>query len=100
MVTAAIEAASLYTGEPLNIGSYALPTHMLAQRSGLEIGAFVWTAGDRHLYLDHLDRARALGPLPRIAIVRPPDTIDGYALEAIVLHGYEAQSHLKTPVAI
>ena len=78
---------------------------MLAQQAGLEPGDFVWTGGDCHLYLNHLDQAREQltrnpGPLPRLEITRRPPSIDTYELEDFVLHDYAAQPHIKAPVAV
>ncbi|MEY3986240.1 MAG: hypothetical protein RLZ59_1685 [Pseudomonadota bacterium] len=98
-------SADVFLGVPFNIASYALLTHMLAQQAGLEPGEFIWTGGDCHLYLNHLDQAktqlaREPKPLPRLKILRTPDAIDGYAYEDFVIEGYEAHPHISAPVAV
>lgn len=98
-------SADIFLGVPFNIASYALLTHMLAQQCDLQVGEFVWTGGDCHLYLNHLEQARTQlardpGPLPRLAIGRRPDAIHGYALEDFAFHGYSPQAHIKAPVAV
>ena len=98
-------SADIFLGVPFNIASYALLTHMLAQQTGLDVGEFVWTGGDCHLYSNHLDQAREQlardpGPLPRLEILRKPPSIDGYEYEDFQLVGYEAQAHIKAPVAV
>jgi len=98
-------SADIFLGVPFNIASYALLTHMLAQQTGLKVGEFVWTGGDCHLYANHLDQAREQlgrepGPLPKLEIVREPASIDQYEYEDFRLVGYDAQAHIKAPVAV
>ena len=98
-------SADVFLGVPFNIASYALLTHMLAQQAGLEVGEFIWTGGDCHLYSNHRDQAqlqlsRAPKPLPRLTIARKPDTIDAYVYEDFMIEGYESHPHIAAPVAV
>ena len=98
-------SADVFLGVPFNIASYALLTHMLAQQAGLEVGEFIWTGGDCHLYSNHVDQARLQlsrepKPLPRLILTRKPGAIDGYAYEDFLITGYESHPHIAAPVAV
>ena len=98
-------SADALLGVPFNIASYALLTHMLAQQCDLEIGDFVWTGGDCHLYLNHLDQTdlqltRAPHPLPRLAIRRKPPSLFEYAFEDFEILDYHYHPAIKAPIAV
>ncbi|VVD77298.1 thymidylate synthase [Pandoraea horticolens] len=98
-------SADIFLGVPFNIASYALLTHMMAQQTGLDVGDFVWTGGDCHLYNNHLEQvatqlAREPFPLPKLEIARKPDSIFDYRFEDFQIAGYEAHPHIKAPVAV
>jgi thymidylate synthase len=98
-------SADVFLGVPFNIASYALLTHMLAQQCDLEVGDFVWTGGDCHLYLNHLEQvdeqlARPPFPLPRLSLKRRPPTIFDYDLDDIEIVGYQHHPAIKAPVAV
>jgi thymidylate synthase len=98
-------SADIFIGVPFNIASYALLTHMAAQQAGLAVGDFIWTGGDCHLYLNHLDQAdlqlaRTPLPLPRLAIRRCPDSIFNYRFEDFEILNYESHPHIQAAVAV
>jgi thymidylate synthase len=98
-------SADVFLGVPFNIASYALLTHMLAQQSDLEPGEFVWTGGDCHLYLDHLDQAdeqlrREPLRLPRLVVNRRPPSVFEYRFEDFEIIGYEAHPSIKARIAV
>ncbi|HEU4460285.1 MAG TPA: thymidylate synthase [Methylibium sp.] len=98
-------SADVFLGVPFNIASYALLTHMLAQQCELDVGDFVWTGGDCHLYSNHAEQveeqlSRAPRPYPRLVIKRRPASIFDYALDDFAFEGYEPHPAIKAPVAV
>lgn len=94
-----------FIGVPFNIASYALLTMMIAQQCDLELGEFVWTGGDVHLYLNHLEQAktqlqRTPRALPTMKIKRKPASIFDYQYDDFELVGYDADTHISAPIAI
>lgn len=98
-------SADIFLGVPFNIASYALLTHMVAEQCNLDVGDFIWTGGDCHLYSNHLEQvklqlSRTPYPLPRLKIHRKPDSIFDYQFENFEIVGYESHPHIKAPVAV
>ncbi len=92
-------------GKPFNIASYALLTYMVAEQTGLAPGDFVWTGGDCHLYLNHLEQvdtqlARAPYPLPKLNIKRKPGTLFEYRYDDFDIVDYQCHAAIKAPVAV
>jgi thymidylate synthase len=90
---------------PFNVASYALLTHMVAHQCDLGVGDFVWTGGDCHIYLNHLEQveqqlAREPLPLPTLVIRRKPPSIFEYVYEDFAFEGYRSHPAIKAPVAV
>ena len=100
-----IRSSDAFLGLPFNIASVALLVHMLAQQCDLQPGEVVVTLGDAHLYSNHGDQVetqlqRTPMALPRLELIRRPDSIYGYQFEDFQLIGYEPAAHIAAPVAI
>jgi thymidylate synthase len=97
-------SADLFLGVPFNIASYALLTHMVAAQTGLEVGEFVWTGGDCHVYDNHVDQVRtqlAREPYPYPSLrLAPRDSIFDYEFEDIEVLGYVSHPAIKAPIAV
>ena len=98
-------SADALLGVPFNIASYALLTHMLAQQCNLLVGDFVWTGGDCHLYLNHLEQAdlqitREPYPMPQLKILHKPQSLFDYAYEDFEILDYRHHEAIKAPIAV
>ncbi|HWU48713.1 MAG TPA: thymidylate synthase, partial [Asticcacaulis sp.] len=97
-------SADIFLGVPFNIASYALLTHMVAQATGLEVGDFVHTFGDVHLYSNHVEQAKTqLGrtphPFSTLKLAPKTDLFD-FEFEDIAIENYHSHGVLKAPVAV
>lgn len=98
-------SCDVFLGLPFNIASYALLVHMVAQQCSFEVGDFVWTGGDTHLYSNHMEQthlqlSRELRALPKLVIKRKPDSIFDYQFDDFEIEGYDPHPGIKAPVAI
>ena len=98
-------SADLFLGVPFNIASYALLTHMVAQVCGLDVGEFIWTGGDCHIYQNHREQVerhltRSLYQLPTLTLNADVDNIFAFTYEDISVDGYESHPAIKAKVAV
>ena len=98
-------SADVFLGVPFNIASYALLTHMLAQQCDLQVGEFIWTGGDCHIYDNHLQQvqtqlARSPYPYPQLHLRRRPPSIFDYDYEDFEVLDYLYHPAIKAPVAV
>lgn len=97
-------SADLFLGVPFNIASYSLLTHMVAQQTGLEVGDFVWTGGDVHIYANHVDAVRTQldrepYPFPRLELRKAPSLFE-YGFEDVAVEGYQHHPTISAPIAV
>lgn len=98
-------SADVFLGVPFNIASYALLTHLVAQQCSLDVGEFIWTGGDCHLYLNHLEQAklqleRTPYAQPQLRIKRKPPSLYEYQYDDFEILNYQAHPSIKAPIAV
>ena len=98
-------SADSLIGVPYNLTSYSLLTHMMAEQCGLKVGDFIWTGGDCHIYLNHIEQVklqltREPYPLPQLVIKRKPASILDYNFEDFEIINYQAHPHIAAAIAV
>ena len=98
-------SADIFLGVPFNIASYALLVHMISHVCDLQVGDFVHSLGDAHLYMNHIEQAqlqlqRAPGPLPQLRLINPPDRLEDFRFEHFSIENYEAAPNIPAPIAV
>ena len=97
-------SADMFLGVPFNIASYSLLTHMFAQQAGLEVGDFIWTGGDCHIYSNHTEQvneqlSREPYPFPRLELAKAPSMFE-YSFDDVSVTDYQHHPTIKAPVAV
>ncbi len=98
-------SADSFLGVPYNIASYSILTQMIAEQCDLEVGEFIWTGGDCHIYLNHLEQvklqlSREPFPLPKLILKRKPDSIFDYQFEDFEIADYQSHKAIAAPIAV
>ena len=98
-------SCDIFLGVPFNIASYALLTQLVAQQCDLDVGDFIWTGGDCHLYRNHLEQvetqlAREPYPLPRLVLHRRAESLFDYRFEDFEIADYRCHPAIKAPIAV